>query len=49
MLAEMSAVIEFQQEIIQLLKEVDPKVKNEFIRRLYKKRALWGAVKLRKD
>jgi hypothetical protein len=49
MLAQMSAVIEFQQEIIQILKEIDPDAKNEFIRRLYKKRALWSAVKFGKD
>ena len=46
MLAEMSAVVEFQQELIQLLKEIDPNVKDEFLRRLSERRALRGAVKL---
>jgi spore coat protein CotH len=46
MLAEMSAVMEFQQELIQLLKEVDENVKNEFLRRLSERRALRGAVRL---
>lgn len=46
MLAEMSAVMEFQQELVQLLKEVDPSVKDEFLRRLSERRALRGAVRL---
>lgn len=46
MLAEMSAVMEFQQELIQLLKEIDPNVKDEFLRRLSERRALRGAIKL---
>jgi hypothetical protein len=46
MLAEMSAVMEFQAELIQLLKDVDENVKNEFLRRLSERRALRGAVKL---
>ena len=33
-------VAEFQRELIQLLKEVSPKLKNEFIRRLKQKQAL---------
>lgn len=46
MLAEMSAVMEFQQELIQLLKEIDPDAKNLFLRRLSERRALRGAVQL---
>ena len=46
MLAEMSAVVEFQQELISLLKEVDEDVKDKFLRRLSERRALRGAVKL---
>jgi len=46
MLAEMSAVMEFQQELIQLLKEIDPNVKDEFLRRLSERQALRGAVQL---
>ncbi len=46
MLAEMSAVMEFQQTLIELLKEIDPNVKDEFLRRLAKRKALAGAVQL---
>jgi hypothetical protein len=46
MLAEMSATIEFQEGLIQLLKEIDSNVKDEFIRRLSKRRALRGAVRI---
>jgi hypothetical protein len=46
MLAEMSAVIEFQEELIQLLKEVDPDVKEKFLKRLSERRALRGAVRI---
>jgi DNA repair exonuclease SbcCD ATPase subunit len=46
MLAEMSAVMEFQEELISLLKEVDEDVKDEFLRRLSKRKALRGAVQL---
>lgn len=46
MLAEMSAVVEFQEELVSLLKELDENVKNEFLRRLSERRTLRGAVKL---
>ena len=46
MLAEMSAVMEFQQELISLLKEVDENVRDEFLKRISQRRALRGAVNL---
>ena len=46
MLVEMKAVHEFQQELIQLLKDIDPGVKDEFLRRLAQKQAIRRAVRL---
>jgi hypothetical protein len=46
MLSQMSAVMEFQQELIGLLKEVDENVRDEFLRRISQRRALRGAVNL---
>jgi len=46
MLAEMSAIHEFQQELIQILKEVDEEVCNEFCRRIDERQALRRAIKL---
>ena len=40
----MEEVAEFQKEIIQLLKDTSPELKNEFIRRLKQKQALRGGV-----
>ena len=46
MLTEMKGVYEFQQELIQLLKDIDQKVKDEFIRRLSQKQALRRVIRL---
>lgn len=46
MLAEMSAVHEFQQELIQLLKEIDSEACSEFCRRIDERQALRRAIRL---
>jgi len=46
MLTEMKGVYEFQQELIQLLKDIDPEVKDEFLRRLAQKQAIRRAIRL---
>jgi hypothetical protein len=46
MLTEMTAIHEFQQELIQLLKEIDPEVCDEFCRRIDQRQALRRAVRL---
>ena len=46
MLAEMTAINEFQQELVQLLKEIDPGVCDEFCRRIDQRQALRRAVRL---
>jgi hypothetical protein len=46
MLAEMSAIHEFQQELVQILKEVDEEACNEFCRRIDQRQALRRAIKL---
>ena len=46
MLAEMTAINEFQQELVQLLKEVDPGVCDEFCRRIDQRQALRRAIRL---
>ena len=45
-LYDMKAVAEFQKEVIQLLKDTSPELRNEFLRRLKEKRALRASVKL---
>jgi len=44
MIANMKAIHEFQEELVQLLKEVDPSVKEEFVRRLRERRSLSSAI-----
>jgi len=46
MLSEMTAINEFQQELVQLLKEIDPGVCDEFCRRIDQRQALRRAVRL---
>lgn len=46
MLTEMSAIYEFQQELVQLLKEIDPEVCNEFCRRIGQRQTLRRALQL---
>jgi hypothetical protein len=46
MLAEMSAVHEFQQELVNLLKEIDPKLRDEFCARIDQRQALRRAVRV---
>jgi len=45
-LFDMKAAAEFQQELIQLLGEIDPNVRIEFIRRLQERRAIRRSVQL---
>jgi hypothetical protein len=46
MLAEMSAVYEFQQELINMLKEIDPEARDEFCRRIDERQAIRRAVRV---
>jgi transcriptional regulator with XRE-family HTH domain len=46
MLAEMSAVYEFQQELVELLKEIAPEARDEFLRRINEKQIIRRAVRV---
>jgi ribosomal protein S7 len=44
LIANMKAIVEFRQELIRLLGEVDAKVREEFLKRLREKRIMDGLV-----